>query len=163
MLPEETKKKSYKLQEIHPDPRYNSVVLAKFVNHIMEQGKKDVARKIVYKALEEIKKKEKEQKLEPLAVFEEAVLNVSPDMEVRSKRVGGATYQVPMKVNRKRATSLAMRWIIAAAKGKKGKPMHQKLADELFNAKNNEGEAVKKKETMHKMAKANKAFAYLAK
>ncbi len=160
MLTEETRKKSYKIQEIAPDPKFNSVVLAKFINHVMQQGKKDVARKIVYMALDEIK--EKDGSADPLAVFEMAVVNVSPAMEVRSKRVGGATYQVPMKVGKKRATSLAMRWIIASAGAKKGKPMYIRLADEIIGAKNEEGEAVKKKETMHKMAKANKAFAYLA-
>ncbi len=160
MFFEEEKKKSYKLQTIDPDPRYESVVLAKFINHVMERGKKDVARKIVYNALDIIKEKGEK---EPLNVFEDAIANVSPSMEVRSKRVGGATYQVPMKVNKKRAMSLAMRWIVNSAKTKKGKPMQIKLADELLSAKNSEGEAVKKKETMHKMAQANKAFAYLAK
>ena len=160
MFPEETKKKSYKVQVISPDPRYNSVVLAKFINHVMTRGKKDVARKVVYGALDIVKEK---LKSEPLEVFEEAILNISPAMEVRSKRVGGATYQVPMKVSKKRATSLAMRWLVNSANSKKGKAMKVKLADEIISAKNNEGEAIKKKETMHKMAKANKAFAYLAK
>ncbi len=160
MFGEEVKKKNYKVQVINPDPVYNSVLVAKFVNHIMERGKKDVARKIVYQALEIIKEK---TKTDSLALFEEAILNVSPTMEVRSKRVGGATYQVPMKVNKKRATSLAMRWIVNAAKSKKGKPIHVKLSEEILSAKNNEGDAIKKKETVHKMAKANKAFSYLAK
>ncbi len=159
MLEETTRKKSYKLQTIHPDPAYGSVVLSKFINHVMREGKKDVARKIVYDALESVKEKTKGDALE---VFEKALENVSPDMEVRSKRVGGATYQVPMKVHRKRSSSLAMRWIVGVAKKKKGKPMNVKLAEEIVSASNNEGEAVKKKETMHKMAKANKAFAYLA-
>ncbi len=157
---EETGKKSYKLQPIHPDPLYNSVVVSKFINHVMRQGKKDVAKKIVYSAFENIKEKTKKN---PLEVFELAIENVSPQMEVRSKRVGGATYQVPMKVSRKRSLSLAMRWIVGTAKSKKGRAMNAKLSDELINASNNEGEAVKKKENMHKMAKANKAFAYLAK
>ena len=157
---EETRKKSYKLQTIHPDPLYNSVVLSKFINHIMRKGKKDTARKVVYQALENVKTK---TKAEPLDIFEKAIENVSPNMEVRSKRVGGATYQVPMKVNKKRSTSLAMRWIVGVAKKKKGKPMNIKLSEEIISASNEEGEAVKKKETMHKMAKANKAFAYLAK
>ncbi len=157
---EEQGKKSYKLQTIHPDPLYNSVVVSKFINHVMRKGKKDTARKVVYTAFEKIKEKEKR---EPLEVFESAIDNVSPSMEVRSKRVGGATYQVPMKVNKKRSVSLSMRWIVGAAKKKKGKPVNEKLADELISASKNEGEAVKKMETMHKMAKANKAFAYLAK
>ncbi len=157
---EEQGKKSYKLQTIHPDPLYNSVVVSKFINHVMRKGKKDTAKKIVYGAFEKIKEREKR---EPLEVFQSAVDNVSPTMEVRSKRVGGATYQVPMKVNRKRSMSLSMRWIVGAAKTKKGKPINEKLADELVSASKNEGDAVRKKETMHKMAKANKAFAYLAK
>ncbi len=157
---EEQGKKSYKLQTIHPDPLYNSVIVSKFINHVMREGKKDTARKIVYEAFLKIKEKEKK---EPVEVFQLAVDNVSPAMEVRSKRVGGATYQVPMKVNKKRAVSLSMRWIIGAAKSKKGKPMNERLFEELVSASKNEGEAVKKKETMHKMAKANKAFAYLAK
>ncbi len=160
MFQEEVKKKNYKLQTINPDSVYNSVLVAKFINHIMERGKKDVARKIVYNAFDMIKEKTKE---EPLSVFETAILNVSPTMEVRSKRVGGATYQVPMKVNKKRSTSLAMRWIVNTTKSKKGKPMYVKLCDEIISAKNNEGDAIKKKETVHKMAKANKAFSYLAK
>ncbi len=157
---EETGKKSYKLQPIIPDPAYNSVLVSKFVNHIMLEGKKDIARKIVYTAFNNIKAKTKK---EPLEVFELAIENVCPTMEVRSKRVGGATYQVPMKVNRKRSLSLAMRWIAGTAKSKKGKAMSEKLSEELISASKNEGEAIKKKENMHKMAKANKAFAYLAK
>jgi small subunit ribosomal protein S7 len=157
---EETGKKSYKLQPIIPDPVYNSVMVSKFVNHVMREGKKDIARKIVYTAFKSIKQKTKK---EPLEVFELAIENVCPAMEVRSKRVGGATYQVPMKVNRKRSLSLAMRWITGMAKSKKGKAMSEKLSEELISASKNEGEAVKKKENMHKMAKANKAFAYLAK
>jgi small subunit ribosomal protein S7 len=157
---EETGKKNYKLQTIHPDSLYDSVVVAKFINHVMREGKKDVAKKIVYEALDIAKEKTKKDALD---VFNTAIENVAPTMEVRSKRVGGATYQVPMKVNRKRAVSLAMRWIVGAAKTKKGKAMKIKLSDEIVNASNNEGEAVKKKENMHKMAKANKAFAYLAK
>jgi small subunit ribosomal protein S7 len=157
---EEPGKKSYRTQVITPDPVYNSVVLSKFINRIMQEGKKDVARKIVYKTLSNIKEK---TKAEPLEIFEKAIENVSPNTEVRSKRVGGATYQVPMKVSKNRAISLAMRWIIGTAQKKKGKPMNIKLTEELLNASNNEGEAIKKKENMHKMAKANKAFAYLAK
>jgi small subunit ribosomal protein S7 len=160
MLLEEKGKKSYKLQEIKPDPLYNSVLLSKFINQIMKDGKKNAARKVVYGALEEIKKKEKQ---DPMAIFEKAISNVSPDTEVRSKRVGGATYQVPMKVTNKRAISLSFRWIIGAARSKKGKPMKIKLFEEIANASRNEGEAIRKKENVHKMAKANRAFAYLAK
>jgi len=157
---ETEKKKSYKEHTINPDPHYGSVLVSKFINHVMREGKKSVAERIVYEAFSDIKKKTKK---EPVEVFEVALDNVAPEMEVRSKRVGGATYQVPMKVNQKRSTSLAMRWIVNAAKNKKGKKMSERLFDELMSASQNEGEAVKKKETMHKMAKANKAFAYLAK
>jgi small subunit ribosomal protein S7 len=157
---EETGKKSYKLQPIIPDSVYNSVMVSKFINHVMRNGKKDTAKRVVYDSFNIIKEKTKK---EPLEVFELAIENVCPNMEVRSKRVGGATYQVPMKVSRKRSLSLAMRWITGTAKSKKGKAMREKLSEELINASNSEGEAVKKKENMHKMAKANKAFAYLAK
>lgn len=157
---EEKGKKSYKIHPIEPDTQYGSVMIAKFINHVMSKGKKDVARKVVYKALERIKEGEKK---DPVEIFDNAIYNVSPTMEVRSKRVGGATYQVPMKVNKKRSVSLAMRWIIETAKSKKGKPMDRKLFEELVSASKNEGEAIKKKENMHKMAKANRAFAYLAK
>ncbi len=157
---EEKGKKSYKIHPIEPDTQHGSVMIAKFINHVMSKGKKDVARKVVYKALERIKEGEKK---DPVEIFDNAIYNVSPTMEVRSKRVGGATYQVPMKVNKKRSVSLAMRWIIETAKSKKGKPMDRKLFEELVSASKNEGEAIKKKENMHKMAKANRAFAYLAK
>ena len=148
------------MHPIDPDPQYDSVMVSKFINHIMRDGEKDTAKKIVYKAFEKIAEKEKK---DPAEVFDSAIYNVSPGMEVRPKRVGGATYQVPMKVNKKRAVSLAMRWIIETARNKKGRPMHEKLFEEILNASKNEGEAVKKKENMHKMAKANRAFAYLAK
>ncbi len=157
---ETTGKKKYKNHPIIPDPLYGNVMLSKFINHVMRQGKKSVAQGAVYDALEKIKT---ERKQEPLDVFENALNNVMPSQEVRSKRVGGATYQVPMKVEKKRAISLAMRWIVAAARKKKGKPMNIKLFEELVEAAENRGEAVQKKENMHKMAKANKAFAYLAK
>ncbi len=160
MFLEEKGKKSYKVQEIKPDPLYESVLLSKFINQIMKDGKKDAARKVVYGALEEIKKKEKK---DAMSVFEKAISNVSPETEVRSKRVGGATYQVPMKVSTKRAVSLSFRWIITAARNKKGKPMSVKLFEEIVSASNSEGDAIKKKENVHKMAKANRAFAYLAK
>ncbi len=156
----EEPKKKYKLQEVLPDPLYESVVVGKFINHVMKKGKKTVARKIVYSAFEDIKK---QTKRDPLEVFETALNNVTPSMEVRSKRVGGATYQVPMKVNKKRAISLTMRWINDCARSKKGRPMYQRLSEEILNASNNEGDAIKKKDNMHRMAKANKAFAYLAK
>ncbi len=145
---------------INPDHLYGSTKVEKFVNYVMEEGKKNVARKVVYRSLEVIK--EKEKTLSPLEVFENALKNVAPVMEVRSRRVGGANYQVPREVRPERRMSLSMRWILAAARAKKGKPMHERLAEELLAASKNEGEAVKKRENTHKMAEANKAFAHFA-
>jgi len=148
----------FKTREIAPDPMYNNLTVAKFVNMLMEQGKKNIARKIVYGSFDIIKEKTKE---EPMAVFERAIAEATPSVEVRPKRVGGATYQVPMEVPAKRGLSLAMRWIIAAAYAKKGKPMRQKLAEEMILTSKGEGEVIKKKINVHKMAEANKAFAHL--
>ena len=148
----------FKTREISPDPIYDNLMLAKFVNMLMEQGKKNIARKIVYSCFDIIKEKTKE---EPLSVFERAIAEATPSVEVRPKRVGGATYQVPMEVPSKRGLSLAMRWIIAAAYAKKGKPMRQKLAEEIIATSKGEGEVIKKKINVHKMAEANKAFAHL--
>ena len=144
-------------QVISPDPVYDNVIVAKFINQVMRCGKKTVARKIIYGALDIVKTKTKK---EPLEVFELAFRNASPLLEVKSKRVGGATYQVPKEVKGERRLTLAMRWIIQAAKSKKGKPMREKLAEELIAAANNTGEAVKKKENTHRMAEANRAFAH---
>jgi len=151
--------KKYKKQDILPDPVYNNLIVASFINHLMRNGKKSVARKILYGAFEIIKSKTKE---DPMEVFDKAIEAVSPSVEVRPQRVGGATYQVPREVNSKRRLSLAMRWIINAARAKKGKPMQEKLAQELILASKNEGDAIKKKINVHKMAEANKAFAHLA-
>ena len=145
---------------LKPDPRYGSVLAAKFINSLMWSGKKTVAQRLFYQALEQIKKRVKDQS--EIDVFTQAIDNVKPLIEVRSKRVGGATYQVPMQVNRNRQQSLAFRWIINAARDKKGRPMHLKLADELVSAFNREGAAIEKRETVHKMADANKAFAHFA-
>lgn len=145
---------------LNPDPLYSSTKVEKFVNYVMEEGKKNVARKVVYRSLEEIKKKEKTES--PLEVFETALKNVAPLMEVRSRRVGGANYQVPREVRPERRQALSMRWILEAARSKKGKPMHERLAEELIAASKNEGEAVKKRENTHRMAEANKAFAHFA-
>ncbi len=142
------------------DLLYKSEKVEKLINYVMERGKKNTARAIVYGAFEIMKEKKKE--LEPLEVFELAVKNAGPLMEIRSRRVGGANYQVPREVRPERRFSLAMRWIIGAAKSKKGRPMHEKLADELLAASNNEGEAVKKRDNTHRMADANKAFAHFA-
>jgi len=146
-------------QEISPDPVYNNVTVAKFINQVMRRGKKTIARKIVYGTFDIIKEKTKK---EPLEVFDLAFKNASPLLEVKPKRVGGATYQVPREVKGERRLTLAMRWIIQAAKSKKGKPMREKLAEELIAAANNTGAAVKKKENTHRMAEANRAFAHFA-
>lgn len=146
-------------QVISPDPVYNNITVAKFINQVMRRGKKTVARKIVYGAFEILKEKTKK---EPLEVFEKALENASPLLEVRPKRIGGATYQVPVEVKGKRRMTLAMRWIIQAAKMKKGKAMKEKLAEEIINAAQNTGWAIKKKIDTHKMAEANRAFAHFA-
>lgn len=147
-------------RELKPDAVYNSEKVSKFVNYVMEEGKKNTARKIVYGCLEYIKTTAKVEN--PMEVFESALKNTTPMMEVRSRRVGGANYQVPREVRPERKQSLSMKWIVEAARAKKGKPMAIKLADEIIAASKNEGEAVKKRETVHKMAEANKAFAHFA-
>ncbi len=142
------------------DSKFESDKVGKFINYVMENGKKNTARKIVYDCFEVLKK---EMKVEnPLEVFEGALKNTGPLMEVRSRRVGGANYQVPREVRTERRNFLSMKWIVEAARNKKGKPMHQKLAEEIMLAYKNEGEAVKKRENTHKMAEANKAFAHFA-
>lgn len=134
--------------------------VAKLINYLMRKGKKEIARKVAYGAFELIK--EKTNKTNPLEVFESALRNTAPQMEVRSRRVGGANYQVPVEVRPERREALSIKWIIAAAREKKGKPMRIKLADEIIAASKNEGDAVKKRENVHKMAEANKAFAHFA-
>lgn len=145
---------------VEPDIVYNSQKLAKFINNIMLNGKKETARRSVYKAFDIIK--EQTGNPNPLEVFDTAIKNASPLVEVRSRRIGGANYQVPREVRPERRTALAMRWIINAARSKKGAPIHQKLAEELISASKNEGIAVKKREDTHKMAESNKAFAHFA-
>jgi len=145
---------------ITPDSKYDSEFLARFINTVMWDGKKSIAEEIVYGALDEIKKRD--DALDPMVVFDTAISNVSPTIEVRSRRVGGANYQVPREVRPERRRSLAFRWIISAARAKKGKPMALKLADELMAAAKNEGSAVKKREDVHRMAESNRAFAHLA-
>lgn len=146
--------------KLSPDSVYESEKLAKFINYVMQEGKKTTARGVVYRALEEIKKQTKNPN--PLEIFEAALKNAGPTMEVRSRRVGGANYQIPREVRPERRQFLSMKWIVDAARGKKGKPMHEKLAEEIIAASNNEGEAIKKRENTHKMAEANKAFAHFA-
>ncbi len=148
-----------KNKTISVDPVYDNVMVADFINKIMKGGKKTVARKIVYGAFDIVKEKTKK---EPLEVFEKAIQNTSPSLEVKAKRVGGATYQVPREVKKDRMITLAMRWIIQASKSKKGKPMKEKLAEEIILASKKEGAAVRKKENTHRMAEANRAFAHFA-
>ena len=145
---------------VGPDFVYNSQKLEKFINYVMWSGKKETARKVMYQAFEVIK--EKTGNPNPLEVFDLALKNAGPLTEVRSKRIGGANYQVPREVRPERRLALAMRWIRDAARNKKGVPMHIKLADELILASKNEGSAIKKKDDTHKMAEANKAFAHFA-
>jgi len=152
-------KKTFKKITIMPDPVYNDIMLAKFINQLMLNGKKTIAQKIMYDSLEIVKEKTKQ---EPLDVFRLAIQNVSPMLEVKPKRVGGATYQVPMEVKGNRKLSLAMKWIIATSRSKKGKAMKEKLAEELIEASENKGASVRKRETAHKMAEANRAFAHFA-
>lgn len=142
-----------------PDLVYSSLVISKLVNQIMRRGKKIAARKIVYGAMDIVKEKTKK---DPMEVFDLAIKNATPLLEVKSKRIGGATYQVPREVREDRALALAMRWIIGAARSKKGKPMAEKLAEELISASKNEGSAIKKKEDTHRMAEANRAFAHFS-
>ena len=151
--------KKIKKHLIAPDPVYNNIIVARFINQIMRRGKKTIARKIVYSAFDIIKEKTKK---DPLEVFEAALRNAAPTLEVKPKRVGGATYQVPVEVKGERKMALAMRWIILGAKSRKGKPMREKLAAELIDANNNAGWAVKKKTDTHRMAEANRAFAHFA-
>lgn len=143
-----------------PDPIYQSVKVAKLINYIMRKGKKEIARKAVYGAFDIIKEKQKTDN--PIEILETAIKNTAPLMEVRSRRVGGANYQVPVEVRPERRLALSLRWIIEGARDKKGKPMMEKLADELIAAAKGEGNAVKKRENTHKMAEANKAFAHFA-
>jgi len=153
------RRKKAKKRTWNPDPVYGRVDVARFINHIMRHGKKSLAQRIFYKAMEIVKEKTKK---DPILVWEEAIKNVSPQMEVRPRRIGGATYQVPFEVRPERSFSLACRWIIEAARNKKGKPMFEKLAQEIIDAASKRGDAYNKKEMIHKTAEANKAFAIFA-
>lgn len=152
------KKRVYK-KYYTPDAVHNRVELGRFINYVMQDGKKSTAERVVYGAFEKVKAATKE---DPMKVFEEALKNVSPLLEVASKRVGGANYQVPREVRPERQFMLAVRWIIGAARAKKGKPMADKLAEEIMAAAKNEGAAIKKKQDTHRMAEANRAFAHFA-
>ncbi|MBI3274053.1 MAG: 30S ribosomal protein S7 [Candidatus Colwellbacteria bacterium] len=144
---------------ISPDSKYGNQKVAKFINYVMRRGKKSVAEKVVYRTFDNIEKKYSKN---PLEVFDAAVKNAGPVVEIKARRIGGATYQVPREVRGERKTALAYRWILLAARAKKGKPMHEKLAEELIAASKNEGAAVKKRQDTHRMAEANKAFAHFA-
>jgi small subunit ribosomal protein S7 len=152
-----SRRHSAEKREIIPDPKFGDVIVTKFMNSIMYDGKKSVAESIVYGALEIIEAKTKQ---DPLSVFKQALENVAPAIEVRSRRVGGATYQVPVEVRLERRQALAIRWIITAARGRNDKTMIDRLSSELLDASNNRGNAVKKREDTHRMAEANRAFAH---
>ena len=146
-------------RKIKPDTKYNRTDITKLINYIMSHGKKSIAEKVVYGAFDIVEKKTKK---DPVETFEKAVDNASPIIEVKSKRVGGATYQVPVEVRGDRKLALAFRWIIGAARSKKGKPMAEKLSQEIMDAASNTGVAIKKKTDTHRMAEANRAFAHFA-
>ena len=154
-----SRRHSAEKREIIPDPKFGDLVVTKFMNSVMRDGKKSVAETIVYGAFESIEGK---LKSDPLAVFKQALENVAPTIEVRSRRVGGATYQVPVEVRNERRQALANRWLITAARGRNDKTMVERLSAELIDASNNRGNAVKKREDTHKMAESNKAFAHFA-
>ena len=141
----------------YPDSKYGSLVLAKFINFLMYDGKKASAEKLTYTALDQIKNKTKQ---DPIKIFNDAISNIRPNLEVRSRRVGGATYQVPVEVKTKRSQTLALRWLLDASKKRKNKTMSDKLFNELMDASQNKGSAIKKREDTHKMAESNKAFAH---
>lgn len=154
------KRFTHSSEQLRGDPRYDSRVASKFINCMMWQGKKSVALRIFYDAMDTIADKVKDAP--PIEVFERALNNIKPEIEVRSKRVGGANYQVPMQVNARRRQSLAIRWLLQATRKKSGRPMSQRLADELMAAYRGEGDAMSQRETVHRMADANKAFAHFA-
>jgi small subunit ribosomal protein S7 len=144
-------------RKLAADPRFHSVELSSFINHVMQRGKKSVAQRVVYQALDQV---EQETRREPLEVFELAMRNSMPNVEVKPRRVGGATYQVPIEVSTGRRTALATRWIIAAARARTGRPMRERLAQELVEASRGQGSAVRRREELHRMAEANRAFAH---
>ncbi len=154
------KKWTHSGEQLRPDPRYGSRLAAKFVNCMMWSGKKTVAQKVFYQAMDVISKKISDRP--PIEVFEQAVDNVKPHIQIRSKRVGGSNYQVPMPVNSRRSQSLAIRWILDATRAKGGRPMYQRLAAELIDAFNRQGAAMTTRDNVHRMADANKAFAHFA-
>ena len=152
-----SRKKQAPTRIFYPDPKYGSLVLAKFINFVMYDGKKSTSEKIIYDALEKIKEKTKE---DPIKIFNDAISNIRPNLEVRSRRVGGATYQVPQEVKTKRSQTLALRWLLEASRKRKNKTMSDKLFNELMDASQGKGSSIKKREDTHKMAESNKAFAH---
>ena len=152
-----SRKKTQPKKNVTPDPKFKSTIIPKLINNIMYDGKRGVAAKIVYEAIEKIKTKTKD---EPINIFNEAINNIKPTVEVRSRRVGGATYQVPVEVRNERAQALAIRWIVYASRKRNEKSMVDRLAQELADAHENKGTSIKKREDTHKMAEANRAFAH---
>ena len=152
-----SRKKQAPKRIFYPDSKYNSLILAKFINFVMYDGKKSTSEKLIYKALEKIKNKTKE---DPIKIFDTAIANIRPNLEVRSRRIGGATYQVPQEVKSKRSQTLALRWLLEATRKRKNKSMSDKLFNELMDASQNKGASIKKREDTHKMAESNKAFAH---
>ena len=152
-----SRKKQAPKRIFYPDTKYSSLALAKFINFVMYDGKKSTSEKIIYEAVEKIKNKTKH---DPIKIFNEAIDNIRPNLEVRSRRVGGATYQVPQEVKSKRSQTLALRWLLAATRKRKNKSMSDKLFNELMDASQNKGASIKKREDTHKMAESNKAFAH---
>ena len=152
-----SRKKSQPKKDVIPDPKFKSTIIPKLINNLMYDGKKGIAAKIVYDAIDKFKTKSKD---EPINIFNEAINNIRPTVEVRSRRVGGATYQVPVEVKTKRSQALALRWLIDASRKRKDKNMSDKIFNEIYDAYQNRGSAIKKKEDTHKMAESNKAFAH---
>ncbi len=159
------KARTLKRPTVQPDPKFGNAKYGKFINYLMERGKKSVAQRIFYQAIEAIQQKMKTDGKEVLGqqIFDQALKNISPLVEIKGRRIGGANYQVPMEVVEPRKTALGMKWLIEAAKSRKGAPMHEKLAAEVIDAYNKMGAAMKKREDTHRMAEANKAFAHFAK
>jgi len=152
-----SRKKRAPKRIIHADPKYNSLILSKFINFVMYDGKKSAAEKLIYTALKQINNKTKE---DPIKIFNEAINNIRPNLEVRSRRVGGATYQIPVEVKTNRSQTLALKWLLQASRKRKNKTMSDKLFNELMDAYQKKGAAIKKREDTHKMAESNKAFAH---
>ena len=152
-----SRKRKAPVRKVYPDPKFHSEIVSKFINSIMYDGKRSTAEKILYDALDKIKSKNNE---DPLKIFNTAIGNVKPNLECRSRRVGGATYQVPVEVKSKRAQALALRWLLEASRKRKNKTMSDKLSNELMDAYQKKGAAIKKREDVHRMAESNKAFAH---